>query len=103
MVIVTVMYPIRPENKFDLDYYMKSHMPLVRDRWTPCGMQDATVLKGLPGPGGAAPLYGMMAMLRFASAEALQEGLSKHGREVMGDVPNFTDAQPVLQVNEVLS
>jgi hypothetical protein len=45
----------------------------------------------------------MMAVLRFASAEALQDGLARHGHEVMGDVPNFTDVQPVVQVNEVLS
>ena len=26
--------------------------------------------------------------------------MGKHGAEIMGDVPNYTDAQPVLQISE---
>ena len=102
MVIVTVMYPLKPKSRFDLDYYTTKHMPLVRARWAPCGMQEATAVKGLPGPGGAAPTYGYMAVLRFGSPAGVQDALAKHGREVMGDVPNFTDVQPIVQVSEVV-
>ncbi|OYU97848.1 MAG: ethyl tert-butyl ether degradation protein EthD, partial [Burkholderiales bacterium PBB5] len=35
------------------------------------------------------------------SVEALQAGLAKHGAEIMGDVKNYTDAQPILQISEV--
>lgn len=102
MIIVTVMYALKPESRFDLHYYTATHMPLVRARWTPCGMQQATVLKGLPGPDGAKPTYGYTALLRFGSPAELQDALAKHGREVMGDVPNFTDVQPIIQANEVV-
>ncbi len=97
------MYALKPESRFDLPYYTTRHMPLVRQRWTPCGMQEATVLKGLPGPGGAAPAYGMMALLRFGSAAEFQDAVAKHGREVMGDVANFTDVQPIIQASEVVA
>ena len=43
-----------------------------------------------------------MAALRFGSPAELQDALAKHGREVMGDVPNFTDVQPIIQANEVV-
>lgn len=102
MVIVLVMYPLKPESRFDLQYYTATHMPLVRARWAPYGLQEATVLKGLPGPGGAAPAYGYTAVLRFGSLAGLQDALAKHGREVMGDIPNFSDVQPVIQTNEVV-
>ena len=36
MILVTVMYPAG--EAFDTDYYLKTHMPLVRDRWGPHGL-----------------------------------------------------------------
>jgi hypothetical protein len=44
-----------------------------------------------------------MAYLRFNSAEALQKALVKHGAEIMGDFPNYTKIEPIMQVNEVLA
>ena len=38
--------------------------------------------------------------LLVTSVEALQAGLGKHGAEIMGDVPNYTDAQPILQISQ---
>ena len=49
--------------------------------------------------GGAAP-YAAIGTLHLTSVEALQAALAKHGAEIMGDVPNYTDAQPVLQISE---
>lgn len=102
MVIVTVLYALKPESRFDLHYYLKSHMPLVRARWTPCGLQQTKVLKGLPGADGAAATYGYTALLWFGSPAQLQEAIAKHGREVIGDVTNFTDVQPIIQANDVI-
>ena len=27
--------------------------------------------------------------------------MGQHGAEIMGDIPNYTDAQPVIQISEV--
>lgn len=102
MIVVLVMYPLKPESRFDAEYYLKKHMPMVRARWTPFGLQEAIVLKGAPGADGKPPLYPYIAELRFGSQRQLQDALAQHGKEVMGDVPNYTDVSPVLQVNEVI-
>ena len=58
MLTVAVMYPTAAEATFDHDYYMATHMPLVRRLWGPMGLQDAQVLRGAPAPKAAAsPRY----------------------------------------------
>jgi len=39
--------------------------------------------------------------LYFESLEGFQASFSPHTTAIMGDVPNFTDIQPTIQINEV--
>jgi uncharacterized protein (TIGR02118 family) len=102
-MIVTVMYPVGPGQKFDVDYYLKKHMPLVEARWTSLGLTKWQVLKGVGSPTGAPATYHIIATLDFPSVEAFGAAVQKHGGEVMGDIPNFTDTQPTIQFNDVIS
>ena len=36
------------------------------------------------------------------SAEAFQTGFGPHSAEILGDIPNYTDLTPVLQISEVV-
>jgi uncharacterized protein (TIGR02118 family) len=38
----------------------------------------------------------------FESAEAFIAAFMPHAPELQGDMPNYTDGAPVIQVNEVL-
>ncbi|MGH7040528.1 MAG: EthD family reductase [Acetobacteraceae bacterium] len=100
MIVVSVMYP--PSARFDLDYYMKSHIPLVQARCAGRGLAGAQVLKGAAGGDGGAPAQQVIALLSFASLPEFQTAMQEHGAEIMGDVANFTDAQPVIQINTPL-
>jgi uncharacterized protein (TIGR02118 family) len=102
MIKVSVMYPNTPGARFDHDYYKDKHMPLVKAR-----MGDAcksyTVDKGLGGgaPGAPATYVGMCHI--FAdSVEAFQAGFGPHAKEIMGDIKNYTDIAPVMQISEVV-
>jgi len=101
-ITVTVMYPNTPGSKFDMDYYMGSHLELVGKLWGD-NLVSARAVKGLgtPDPETPAP-YQVMAFVEFESMETLQKSLEEHGAEVMGDIPNFTDAAPVVQISENL-
>jgi uncharacterized protein (TIGR02118 family) len=94
------MYP--PSARFDVDYYMNKHMPLVRARCEGGGLVGTQVLKGEAGPDGAAPPYQVVTLLSFASLAEFQSTMQQHGAELLGDVPNFTDSQPAIQVNTAL-
>ncbi|WP_232631194.1 EthD family reductase [Methylobacterium sp. Leaf118] len=100
MILVTVMYPSGAGTRFDMDYYLKTHMPLVSERWSSKGLHDYTVVKGIGTPDGGAPPYQVMALLRFASAEAFKAAASEDGAEIFGDIPNFTDTQAAVQLSD---
>jgi len=102
MVIVSVMYPASAGAKFDIDYYRETHIPLVGARWNDCGLRDAKVLTGVGAPGDGAPAYSVIALLTFDSAADFEQAVARHGAEIIGDIPNFSSVQPVIQVNDVL-
>lgn len=102
MIKVSVMYPNKDGARFDHDYYKNKHMPLVKAR-----MGEAckyyTIDKGLAGgaPGAPATYIGMCHI--FAdSVEAFQQGFGPHAKEIMGDIANYTDIAPVMQISEVV-
>ena len=102
MTVIAVMYPSASGTTFDQDYYMQTHIPLVRRLWSPLGLQDVKVLRGVAGPDGAAPTYSIVALLSFASMDAFKAAAAQHGAEIFADIPKFTNGKPVLQFNEAL-
>uniref|UniRef100_Q07SY5 Ethyl tert-butyl ether degradation EthD n=1 Tax=Rhodopseudomonas palustris (strain BisA53) TaxID=316055 RepID=Q07SY5_RHOP5 len=102
MILVTVMYPAGAESTFDLDYYLHTHIPMLKQFWTPLGMSGVQVLRGIGKPDGIAPDYQMMALLTFDSLDAFKAAGKAHGREIFADIPKFTNAQPSLQINDIL-
>lgn len=101
-ITVTVMYPNTPGSKFDMDYYLGAHFDLVGKLWGD-NLVSARAVKGLgtPDPDTPAP-YQVMAILEFESMDVLNKMLEAHGGEILGDIPNFTDTSPVIQVSENL-
>ncbi|NQE65268.1 EthD family reductase [Caulobacter sp. RHG1] len=100
MAVFTVLYPAADGAKFDEAYYTGTHIPLVKEAFAPTGLLNVQVLKGLAGGGGAPAPYVMMVNLTFRDAAALQASLGgPRAAEVMGDVANFTDIQPVAQIS----
>lgn len=98
MIVVSVVYPAT--SRFDLDYYTRHHMKLVRERWSDMGLREARLLRGTSGPDGSAAQFTLIALLTFGSAQELQAALAKHGAELFADIKNFTDVQPTVQLNE---
>jgi uncharacterized protein (TIGR02118 family) len=103
MVLVSVLYPNQPGARFDLRYYVDRHIALVRQRWDGMGLTEVRLLRGVGTPDGSAAPYQVVALLTFASADALQQAVTAHGAEIFADIPRFTDVQPVVQVNEALA
>jgi uncharacterized protein (TIGR02118 family) len=100
MIIVSVMY--EKADRFDEDYYLNSHMPLVRDRWK-AELSGTRVLKGSPAPDGSAPPFIIVAELSFATMGDVQQAMTgPHAAEIFGDVANFTDAKPKQMISEVI-
>jgi uncharacterized protein (TIGR02118 family) len=101
MATLSVVYPREPGARFDYDYYQRSHLPLAGRRWSGAGMTGGEALLGkAAADGGESPFFAI-GILHFDSAEALQAAMTgEHAAEIIGDIRNFTDVQPIIQVNE---
>jgi uncharacterized protein (TIGR02118 family) len=102
MILISVMYPAGAQSTFDLDYYMKKHIPLVKERWTPLGLKNLQVVRGTAKGDGSAADYQVMAFLTFGSDGDFKAAGKAHGTEIFADIPNFTNTQPTLQINDIL-
>ncbi len=103
MIRVSVFYPAKDGGKFDHEYYAKKHMPLVKARVGGLGLLRLEIDKGLAGgaPGAPAPFV-CVGHLYFNSVADFQAAMKAHGAELMGDVPNFTNIQPQVQISEIV-
>jgi len=102
MIRVSVMYPNGPGRKFDMKYYVDKHMVMVHRILDPLGLVRTEVDRGIgtAQPGALAPFVAIGHMY-FKSMEDMQRCMSRAG-EMMPDLPNFTDAQPQVQISEIL-
>ena len=101
MIKVAVQYPRTEGAKFDMDYYCNKHMPMVAER---CGdaLKGMTILAGLSGGMGGNPSANVASVnLMFESVDAFGASMGPHMPEIMGDIPNYTDITPVLEISEI--
>ncbi|PWH21971.1 ethyl tert-butyl ether degradation protein EthD [Xanthomonas perforans] len=102
MIKVSVMYPYREGARFDHAYYRDQHMPLVSARMGPACLKY-TVDKGISGgEAGSPPAFIGMCHIFCASQEAFNASFGPHAAEILGDIANYTDLTPVMQISEVM-
>jgi uncharacterized protein (TIGR02118 family) len=101
MITVTVLYPNKEGAKFDMDYYLGKHIPMVKKLLGPA-LKGVIVEQGLGGgtPGSKAT-YSVTCHLRFDSVESFQAAFAPHAASVQADVRNYSAVEPLVQVSEV--
>ena len=101
MIKVSVFYPNGSHTKFDMAYYVSRHMPMVKQLVGPA-LKGMAVEQGISGmePGSRA-LYIAMGHLLFESVADFHSTFGAHASEIVADVPNYTNSQPVIQISEV--
>src|SRR4051812_11827804 len=101
MVKVSVFYPNAADARFDWDYYLTKHMPMVQAKLG-AACKKTEVDQGLGGgQPGASAAFVAVCHLHFDSVDAFQQAFGTHGESIVSDIPNYTNAQPTVQVSEV--
>lgn len=101
MIKVGVFYPSTAGSRFDMKYYLEKHIPMVRQKIGPA-LKGVTVEQGLAGGAPGVPIaYSVICHLSFDSVDSFQSAFGPNAPEIMGDVPNYTDIQPMVQISEV--
>ena len=103
MIRVTVSYTNDPGKKFDWDYFVGDHMAIVHRELDHRGLVRVEIDKGMSGadPNAPAPFIAA-AHLIFNTVEEVHAAFMAAGRAVMGDIPNYTDIPPTIQISEMI-
>jgi len=101
MVKVSVLYPNRQGTNFDMSYYINRHMVMVQQLLGP-RLKGMSVEQGISGvqPDSSAS-YIAMGHLLFDSVEDFQTSFGPHTQAIVGDIPNYTNSEPIIQISEV--
>ncbi len=101
MVKVSIYFPNMPGSRFDVDYYTNVHMPLVMKSLV-SAVRAVSVEIGVSGAKvQQPPPFRAVAAFTCESVKAFSEAFLPHAAELKGDIPNYTDIEPVIQVSQV--
>ena len=101
MVKVSVLYPNSAAAKFDMNYYLTSHMPMVKQKLG-AACKSMAVEQGIAGGAPGQPAaYIAMGPLYFDTVEAFQAAFGPHAPAIMAAIPNYTNTQPTVQISDV--
>lgn len=101
MITVTVLYRNSASIKFNMNYYLDTHIPLVR-KLLGAALKGVLVQQGTGGAApGSPPEYAVIAVLSFESMEAFQKVFPANAAAITADIANFTNVEPTIQFNDV--
>jgi uncharacterized protein (TIGR02118 family) len=103
MICVSIMYKDVPDTKFDYDYYINTHVPECLNKFKAYGMVKFEVDRGMAGRGPTldAP-FACIGRLYFDTYEHFLAAMKAYGRDAFGDIPNYTDIRPKVQISRAL-
>jgi uncharacterized protein (TIGR02118 family) len=95
------MYPNSASATFDIDYYCNTHIPMA-EKLLADALKGCTVDYGLAGGAAdeSAPFIAI-GHLSFNSVADFQNAFGPHAKQIMSDVPNYTNTQPQIQISEI--
>ena len=101
MVKISIFYPNEEGKKFNMDYYVNNHIPMVMEKFGQA-VKGGSVDQGLAGADpNSKPIYVAMSHILFDSVEEYQKAFGAHMEAILADIPNYTDIQPAIQISKV--
>jgi uncharacterized protein (TIGR02118 family) len=103
MIKISIFYPNTPGVRFDMDYYLHTHMPMSIEKLSAGqGFRGVSVERGVGGADpGSAPTYIAMCHYLFDSAEDFLAAFQQHADFLQEDIANYADVQAIIQFSAV--
>ncbi len=102
MTKIAIMYPNGEGKTFDMDYYSTKHMPMCASLFGD-GLKHLEIDKGVAGRTPDEPIpYLAIGYFYFDSLKAYQDAFGPNAEKILGDIPNYTNIRPVVQISEVV-
>ncbi len=101
MIKVTILYPQGEGKTFDMDYYSSKHMPMIATLFGE-SLKQYEIDKGVSGRTPDEPIpFLAIGYLYFDNLSDYQTSFSTNAEKILGDIPNYTNIQPIVQISEV--
>lgn len=102
---VTVSYPNDPDTKFDVNYYVSKHIPLVEKYFKSAGLQKYSVVQyDAQGKSKDEVPYVLQAILEWPDQASVEKAFNgEEGKPVLEDVPNFTNKQAIVYFGQQIA
>ena len=103
MVMISLLYPADTGGRFDLAYYLNTHMPLSIARLSAhAGFKGVSVVHGIGGATpGSEPAYVAMCHYLFELLDGFLAAFTPHAAVLQADMRNYTDQEPIIQISAV--
>ena len=103
MVKISILYPQSPEARFDMDYYLGTHMPMSIGKLSAHpGYRGVSVERGVAAPqSGLPPAYVAVCSYLFNSADDFVAAFIPHADVLQADIARYTTIAPVVQFSTV--
>jgi uncharacterized protein (TIGR02118 family) len=99
-----MLFPNALGSTFNENYYFYTHLPIIHRLLDSRGLIRVEIDKGLSGSDpNVPPAFVFAVHLMFNSVEVVHEAFKIVGRELLGDISNFTDSKLQVQISEVVS
>ncbi len=99
---VSAFYTSGEGKTFDMDYYINKHVPMVIELFGDA-LLGVSIEKGLVGiASNSVPNFTTVINLYFESVEMFRNSFNANAEEIMGDIPKYTNIEPIIQIGEVV-
>ncbi len=102
MYCLTVEYLKCKGSRFDFEYYENSHIPLVKNTYSPLGLREIIIRKEVGSSPGENDKLFVSVSLIFDSLHSMKCALASSGDAVSNDVVNYTSATVVYCFSEFI-
>ncbi|HWG20519.1 MAG TPA: EthD family reductase [Terracidiphilus sp.] len=101
MVKVSIFYPSKPGSRFDVDYYLSTHMPLAIGMLGSAVKAVSVEIGLIGGQPDHLPPFTAICAFTCDNVEAFTTAFLPNAEVLQADIPNYTDISPVIQVSEI--
>ncbi len=99
---MTILYPNTDGNTFDMEYYKNTHIPLLEELLGE-QLKRVEIDKGIAGAMPDDPIpYVAIGYLYFDRLTDYYTSFGPHSDKIIGDIPNYTNIEPIVQISQVL-
>ena len=103
-VTLAMQYPAESGSSFDWDYFLNQHVQLIETALDVGGTDRIEVALGLTGAAPGEPAaYQAVLLVDFDSITTFYRRWRQEQHRIMGDIVNFTNTRPQVQLSEVIA